>query len=259
MFEHFGLKDVFCGLWKHKWKIVVFGFFMSVITTFIFMMFPIQKEKSPIELGESTELQSKETYFYFEYEGNDQGITSEVLAQLYSNTIKEQECLHYVADYVLTRKTKEDIVNYLNGNINESQITKNFFSQYVTVSVDTTDIGISVLVRTPNKEFTDVLGDAYMSWFQFLLDRQSHVKLIPVMENEDTIVIDNASTSTIAKDKNLSIRQVMLVSFCVFVMLGCIIIFFVILFKPVLNRKTDFEEIGIEVIGNITLSRREDK
>ena len=256
MFEHFGLKDVFYGLWKYKWKMLVCGACLSLIVTAIFMLFPIKTETPDIETGGQEEIQRKETYFYFDYNGTDPSLSAQVLAQMYLSTLEKQKCKEFVSNYVLHQVEKEDIVLYLNSAITEEQITSNFFTQYINVSIDASDVGITVMSRTPNREFTNILCEAYMEWFHALIADNSQVSLTVISENEDVITIQNESTSTISEKRNWSVSKVLFVTFVLAILLESVVVFFVILFRPTLNRRADYEQIGLHVIGTFKISRK---
>lgn len=257
MFEHFGLKDVFYGLWKYKWKMLLGAVCLCLAATAVFMLFPIQTEAPEIETGGQTELQRKEIYFYFDYSGTDPALSAEVLSQMYLSTVEKQTCKEFVVDYILDRITKADIVTYLNGTVREDQITTNFFSQYINVSTDSTDVGVTILSRTPNREFTNILCEAYTEWFRYLVSDNPHVSLMLVSENEDVMTISNRTTSTISEERNWSVSKIIVITFVLAVLVECIIVFFIILFRPTLNRRTDYEQVGLNVFGTVKIPRKE--
>lgn len=257
MFEHFGLKDVFYGLWKYKWKMLLGGIVISAIVTAVFMLAPVKTEPPAIETGGQEEIQRKETYFYFDYNGNDQSLSSDVLARMYVSTIEDQACKDFIVDHVLHLITKENIIQYLNGSVTEEQITTNFFTQYINVTIDSTDVGIKILSRTPSREFTNILSEAYIEWFRSLVDDNPQVSVNIVSENEDTITIKNETTTTLSEESGLSVSKIIIVTFIVAILFECIVVFFIILFKPTLNRKADFEQLGFNVLGTLKISEKE--
>lgn len=257
MFEHFGLKDVFYGLWKYKWRMLVCALLISMLATLISLLFPVKTEAPQIETGGQEELQTSERYFYFDYSGSDPSLSSEVMAQMYLSTVNKQVCKDFIVDYVLGLITKEDIVAYMNGAVTETQITTNFFTQYVNVSVDSTDVGITLLCRTPNREFSDILCNAYTAWFESLIKDNVQVNLVVVSDNKDVMLVENAKTTTISEKTNRSAIQIFFITFVLAILAECIVVFFIILFKPTLNRRTDYEQIGLNVLGKYKLSRKE--
>ena len=83
------------------------------------------------------------------------------------------------------------------------------------------------------------------------------VNLVVVSDNKDVMLVENAKTTTISEKTNRSAIQIFFITFVLAILAECIVVFFIILFKPTLNRRTDYEQIGLNVLGKYKLSRKE--
>lgn len=258
MFEHFGLKDVFVGLWKYKWKMFFESLILAGIVSLLAYKFPLQVEEPDIEVGESSELQCARADFYLDYTGTDSQISSKVLNTLYADTIKKTACQRFIADKILGKYEKAKIVELYGYNITEEQITTSWFSQFVTVGKTADDIGMYLLVRTPDMQFSKDVLCIYMEWMENLSKMQnSKVDVVPIAESEEVILLNTENTQTLVEKQQWSIEKIVILSFICCMFLSCIGVFIICLFKPVLNRKSDFEELGLNVIAEIWGNRGE--
>lgn len=252
MFEHFGLKDVFCGLWKYKWKMVIFSIILTGVVSVLIYKLPVQVEKPDEEMGATSELQCARMDFYLDYTGTDSELSSKTLCSIYSSTIKESACQYYTADKIVRQYKKEKIVEIFNNTIPIEAITTSWFSQFVTVGTNADGVGMYLLVRTPDMQFSKDVLSIYMEWIQNLADAQnSKVDVVEVAESESVLVVNMEDKQTLAEQRQWSITKIAILSFVCFILLSCICVFVICLFKPTLNRKNDFEELGLNVITEI--------
>lgn len=258
MFENFGIKDVFYGLWKYKWRMVVFSIVLTGIVSIVVYKFPVKVDQPEMEIGERSELQCARMDFYLDYTGTDSELSSKALSNIYSSTIKEPACQHFTVDKIIGKYKKEKIVEIFDNTIPIEAITTSWFSQFVSVGTTSDGVGMYLLVRTPDMQFSKDILSIYMEWIQNLADEQnSKVDVVRVAESDSVLVVNTEDKQTLAEQKQWPISKVAIVSFVCFILLSCIGVFVICLFNPTLNRKNDFEELGLNVIAEVWTKRGE--
>lgn len=257
MFEHFGLKDVFVGIWKYKWKIIIASVIGTVIIAAICALFPFKTEKIDLDVGDVPELQMKTVSFYLDYKGTGESVTAKSLSAAFLATMNDKECREYTADLVLDKYSKKDIAGFMGNGVTEASVTTNSLAQYVFSTTDEDKFAIKLTARTSDEAFTETLLDAYMSWFkQVAANEGSQVDIVELSRNEQVVPIDNSNTKTLMEKQQWSLTKVAALAFVVCVLLSVIGAFFKILFAPTLNRKSDFEAVGLTVLGEVSIKER---
>lgn len=259
MFEHFGLKDAFLALWKYKLVIFCITVLFTIIGGCVFGF--VSTRETPTQLGvgimQDTEqdvtLYEKTTDFYLDYNGTDNSLSSKSLASMYLNTFTKLKCNEYVSDYILSRMSKEDIINRLHADYSPEDIHEDYFEQFVVRTVDSaTGQNVTLSVRSIDQEYSTLVVEAYMSWVEQLSQEQnSHVSIVSLSESLDIINVPPAEKKTISEKTGVPIGKAIFVFAVVTFSLCCIIAMGICLFRPVMNRKNDFEELGITVLGEV--------
>lgn len=261
MFEHFGIKDAFMAIWKYKVRIIACAVVCTIIVTGLASFVLVKQEPQDFGAGmvqteQEILLYKKQMDFYLEYYGNDSALSSETLATMYLNTLDKADCHQYIAGYVLARMSKEEIIQRLNASFTPESITSSFFYQYIRYTVDSTGQGISLWSQSFDAEYSSLILEAYVSWFEKLNNSEnSQVKMVVMSQTQEIVNIPPVVEQTLAEKLQLSVGKVAILAFLGAVFLGMIISMGIMLFKPTLNRKNDFENIGIEVLGEIKVPR----
>ena len=257
MFEHFGLKDVFVGLWKYKWKMLSLSVLITVLASLLVYFYPVEVEQPDIETGNSSELQCARTDFYLDYTGTDTQLSSKVLSGIYKDTITGSACQKYTSDKIVREYDKSSIVEIFDYTITEEQITSKSFTQFVTVGVKEDGIGMYLLVRTPDMQFSKDVLAIYMGWIREMAEAEnSKVDVVIVSESEEVVSVNTEQTQSLAAQHQWSVKKVAIVTFVCFLLFSCIIVFVICLFKPTVNRKSDFTELGLDVLAEIWIDKR---
>ncbi|WP_138261919.1 hypothetical protein [[Clostridium] hylemonae] len=257
MFDHFGIKDVFIGIWKYKWKIILASVIGTVIVVAICALFPFKTEKIDLDVGDAAELQMKTVSFYLDYQGSGEAVTSKSLSSAFLATMNDKACREYTVDLVLDKYSRKDIAGFMGNGITEASVTSNSLAQYVFSATDEDKFAIKLTARTTDEGFTETLLEAYLSWFkQVAANTGSQVKIVELSRNEQVVPLDNSNTKTLMQKQQWSLTKVAVMVFIVCVLLSIIGAFFRILFAPTLNRRSDFEAVGLTVLGEISIKER---
>ncbi len=257
MFEHFGLKDVFVGIWKYKWKILISSIFLTIFVSTLVHFYPVEVEQLNIETGNSTELQCARIDFYLDYTGTDTQLSSKVLSGIYKDTITGTACQKYTSDKIVREYGKPAIVDIFDNTITEEQITSKSFTQFVTVGIKEDEVGMYLLVRTPDMQFSKDILAIYMEWIRDVAGAEnSKVDVVVVSESEEIVSINTEQTQSLAERQQWSVKKIAIVAFVCFLLLSCVIVFAICLFKPTINRKSDFTELGLDVLAEIWIDKK---
>lgn len=262
MFEHFGLKDAFTAIWKYKIKIAICAIVITLLTTFCTSFISVKQKPQDFGAGmqqAETELliHKKQLDFYLEYNGNDMALSSKTLATMYLNTLENSECQQYVANYILSKMSKEEIIQRLGASFAPESITSNFFKQYMRVTVDSTGQAISLWTQSYDPDYSALVLEAYQSWIEKMNQSEhSNVEMVILSETEEILNIPPIQEETIAERLELSTIKVSVLVFVGVLFIGMIISMGLMLFNPTLNRKNDFINCGLKVLGECNLSGR---
>lgn len=260
MFEHFGLKDVFVGIWKYKWKMLIASVLSTAVVSGLVYTLPVSVEQPAMETGNATELQCARVNFYLDYTGTDTQLSSKILSGIYADTIDDTACQKYTSDKIVRKYGKEKIVEIFNNEMTEEQITSKTFTQFVTVGRDSDDIGMYLFVRTPDMQFSKDVLEIYMEWIREIAAAEnSKVDVVVVDESEEVVPLNTEQTQTLAEQQQLSVTKIAAIAFVCFFLLSCIIVFVICLFRPTINRKADFTELGLDILAEIWIDGREKK
>lgn len=252
MFEHFGLKDIFVGIWKYKWKMFISSILLTAVVLGLVYKLPMSVEKPAIETGNASELQCARTDFYLDYTGTDSELSSKVLSEIYKNTIGSTACQQYTADKIVRKYGKEKIAEIFDYEITEEQITSKTFTQFVTFGTGEDEVGMYLIVRTPDMQFSKDILTIYMEWIQEIAGKEkSKVDVVIISESEETVPVNMPETQTLAEKQQWSVAKIAVISFVSFLLLSCIVVFIICLFRPTINRENDLVELGLDVIAEI--------
>lgn len=263
MFEHFGLRDAFAAVWKYKKIICLCAIVSTLMAAGISNFVSIWPEPQDfgadmVQKEEELLIYKKQINFYLEYCGTDNSLSSDTLAEMYTNTLTQRDCQGFVADYILGRMSKEEIIDRLNASVEPDSITRSFFEQYMRFTIDSTGQAVCLWSQSLDEEYSEIVLEAYVAWFQNLCNMEnSQVKLVVLAKSEEIINVPPIESQTISERLQLSWVKIGVITFVGVLGIGIIVSMAIMLFCPTLNRKSDFINVGIEVLGEISISRRD--
>lgn len=257
MFEHFGLKDAFLAIWRYKFII----FCCSVLVAIVggICISKITVNETPAKLGPDL-IQDKEkdipyyevkNQFYLEYNGEDKSLTSQALSQMYLNTFQSYSCNKFVNNYIFSKMSKEEIIRRLNVDYSLEEIGFDYFEQFIHGSVDTGNgQAFTLLVRSIDEEYAALVVEAYMEWInQLAISENSKVEVVMLDKSIVTTMLTHIEEQSFLESKNLSWQSVCIVFFFMGIIVFSIIAIGIRFFIPTLNRRNDYKEYGITVLG----------
>lgn len=258
MFEKFGIKDAIGALWKYKVRIILGSILFAIFLTVVIKVMPdTSSQKVTVEVSDKNVVERVTANFYLKSNStSSDGLTAEILGPMYLKAMASSECKLFVADYIVHGMGKAKVIEGLGGDLTEEQITTNFFSEYISYSLDGTKTSINVVSTSASKEFSNELVNAYLGYVQMIADNEdSQIKVVKLFKNEQQIEVVDGYEKLETPPTRISTKLLVLVTLLVSVIIMCIATFVVTLFRPTLNRRSDFENIGLNVIGEIVVDK----
>ena len=213
MFEHFGIKDIFCGLWKFKYWILLSTAVLGIIGGFVFSS-DIVKE------GHEEYYYSQTWYFNQEEIQQKEEKQKEDYVQTINGLIDGDVSRQFIKEKVMESYTEEEVLKILNKEGNPDGLTWGILTHSVNHFVVDGGNAISLALKVPDEELGIVnMGQAKE--------------------------IYNVITTGVGTGKAFVLGAIL--GF----ILSCIVVFFICLWVPTINRKSDFDEYGLIVLGEI--------
>lgn len=233
MFEKFGLRDAFCGIWKYKYWILI-GVFLCIL---------LVVGKDIRESGKQTEVITYKMDKQIRFNPvrapqdsqsvlNSQEYTGGQVALSYITLFETQAFKEYVVNYVQT--TGQEVSTSEVGNSISAMLMKD---NYI----------LSITVTSARKEVVEPIMQACYSYMVV-----SHKILYEMDESTIKQVGQSDIITTVTKNSVDYVKDV-IVGMLGGIFISCVVVFFIVLFRPVLNRKNDFRTYGISVIAEIYL------
>lgn len=258
MFEKFGIKDALGALWQHKGKIVLGSIVLAALLTAVIRNIPDSSSpKVEIEMGNKNVLERVTVNFYLQSEATSTGgPTAETLCAMYLKAMESSECKLFVADYIVHGMGKAKVIEGVGGGVTEEEVTTNFFGQYVSYTLDATKTNINIISTSPSKEFSDELVNAYLGYVQKISDSEnSRIKVVNLFRDEQQVEIVDGREKVEIPTERISMKILIAATLVISFLIMCIGTFVIALFRPTLNRRSDFENIGMNVIGEIVVDK----
>lgn len=249
MFEKYGIIDLFCGV--RRWiagVLVLFfiGFLVGSCKDYL-----ISKEPEPVDLRPSY---SSTQVFYFTY--NDLGLAAEqgidYIKMINSSVniyMRSAFVDEYVMNYIKDNYGEDYLYEHL--HINDEKVTSTSYSpEYLNTFTSSTVLGdgmsVNFSVSSKNKELTEVLFEGFMSYLDELgRTTYKDLKLVRFQTYEGQSLADAAPIK-----QEFNLKQGILFG-CVGIMAGVMVIFLYTLFVPRMNRKSDFVNYEVDILGEI--------
>ena len=259
MFENYGLKDAVLAVWRYKKAILLFALILSILSSIVVCCIPLKQD--PMVLGvdfmqddtETVTIREAREQFYLEYLGDDSSLTSANIASMYLSTFDTTSCNQFVSEYIYSRMSKEEIIDKLDLPYGPESMTLDYFRQFMNASTGAGGAEMIMAVRAVDPDFASLVVKAYHCWIEELISRGNGQVNITILDQSVSATdIPPTTEQTISEEKGVAWGSVTVLFFMIGVLLGCGIAIGIRFFNPTLNRKSDIENMGLTVLGEIS-------
>lgn len=247
MFEHFGLRDLFVGLWKYKKIWISVGAAVFIVIVGIVSL--EKKEEKRIEVSvPQEELIRYESSRVFTFTGENRSVKDLVL--IYKEITASTECKQYVFDELCEMYEKKELKERLNlQSLSDEQITWEIVGQYVSYDTLGEKGAARIRVFTPDREVSDDIRDLFFKYYEESVRNSGEIKFSFLTEGANQMVHKEIRV----ENKYSAIKKYVILGAMGCWFLSFAGIFIYILFNPTLNRREDFSEYGIEFLGEVPI------
>ena len=232
MFEHLGFKDFCIGLWKYKYLIIAVTLVVTLVFGALVCGKTIVGEEEPYYINEKIVCFKNDDI----PKDTTAGYTVNKLAEMYKDLLSQEAVTTYVIEKT-EDSYSEDFIEELytktfgSSVLQDGKISPKQFAKFTTVSFAAGNVGVKIHVETKDRAFSDNLMKIYTDYINELVSEKA----------EPT----ESSLSSFSESKTVKIALIAVLAF----VLTCFGVFIKILVKPTLNRRADFENMGIPVLG----------
>ena len=244
MFEHFGIKDAFVGLWKYRIVWVISGL-VSIMLIVVGGMIDRRNEgEKQVEIERITRYTASQVIM-FESEHQE----SADLSVLYKSLIQRDACQEYVSNKIMDDYSVQELSGLIGVGEGDIEAQRGaLLAQYVSYETLANQMAVEIKVINPSEALARDILQAYMDYLNDSTVQSGGdievVSLTPVsiekLDKSKEIVVEIESVQ-----KKLIIVAFLLMAFC---LCG---IFLYTMFSPSINRASDFEKYNISVLGEI--------
>lgn len=238
MFEHFGIKDIFCGLWKFKYWILLSTALLGIVGAFVF-------SSDIVDEGHEEYYYSQTWYFNNQEVQQSEEKQEEDYVQTINGLIDGDVSRQFIKEKVMESYTEEEVLKILNKEGNPDGLTWGILTHSVNHFVVDGGNAISLALKVPNEELGQVLADAYDSLVKYLGSQMKNGDKLEIVNMGQAEEIYNVLETGVGTGKAAVLGAML--GF----ILSCIVVFFICLWIPTINRKSDFDEYGLIVLGEI--------
>lgn len=244
MFENYGIRDVFIGIWKFKWMIAI----VLIISVLFGTAYGTRvKEKT---FGGENEIWSTSASFFvtsteqdtvkdemFDRSGD---ITNTYVTLLTSDFSKQ-----YVLDNILTKYSKEDIIKRAHIGGKPEDLNMHVLASKFNVSRLPSSTVINMYVEIPDKELSGDILKAYTDCLtKFLREKVNQGRLTYIDGTQQIVGAENGAAMK-------SVSKYVIIFSMAAIVLSLIAVFIITLVSPTINRKSDFYKYNVKYIGNM--------
>lgn len=238
MFEHFGIKDIFCGLWKFKYWILLSTALLGIVGAFVF-------SSDIVDEGHEEYYYSQTWYFNNQEVQQSEEKQEEDYVQTINGLIDGDVSRQFIKEKVMESYTEEEVLKILNKEGNPDGLTWGILTHSVNHFVVDGGNAISLALKVPDEELGQVLADAYDSLVKYLGSQMKNGDELEIVNMGQAEEIYNVLETGVGTGKAAVLGAML--GF----ILSCIVVFFICLWIPTINRKSDFDEYGLIVLGEI--------
>lgn len=243
MFEHFGIKDIFSGLWKFKYWIIAVTVVGAVAGAFLL------SSNSDINT-EHKEYYVSETW-YFGVEQNEDSMQENAKSDLrpaktFNALLDSDMCRGYVKSRLLETYSEEELLKLFGKEGNANGFTWDIMTQNMSHLLVDGEESVSLAMKLEDEECVKTILSIY--------DEFAHKMQEEMQNTYPGLTVTNLGTGEeiyVSSPDGLSTKQATILGAMVGFVLACIVVFFICLWVPTINRKSDFDEYGLFVLGKV--------
>ncbi len=249
MFEKYGIMDFLCGI--KKAGLILLGIFLFCFVVGASKDYLLNEEEPAVDMRPTY---SDTQIFYFTYKDLDMATEkgTDFIKMINAGIniyMRSAFADKYVLDYIEDKYGEDYLYEQL--HIDDETLTPHSYSAaylntFTSCKILGDDLSINFVVSSRNKELTDILFEGFMS---FLDDLEKNIYKDFKLIRFETYEARNIVTAK-AESKIFDFKAGILFGAAA-VVIGLIVIFFYTLFVPRMNRKADFVNYDVTVLGEI--------
>jgi|GEM_PF-6741449 len=250
MFKNFGYRDAISGIFKYK-KILSCVIILSV---FVGVMMGMTGLNSPFNGKNPDERYIESSLFYI-----NPNIDTPTMRETrsFNAAMNSEICRAFVFGQLSLAFQKEELEKRLENEI-ENYETKildmNIFGDIVTIEILDDSYIVSISVETGDKEISSLIISGYEKFAVENLTEMIKPASISIFRGQSRTVEHPLNSDGTPSRRGISYRKIVLYTFASSVSFGAVYIiscFILLALHPTLNRKSDFEQYNIPVIGEL--------
>lgn len=257
MFEKCGIRDILYHIYKSRAFVIAVTVSFLVLGIVVFavntlMSKPAEKSERGIWVASACYLVTLDPSVDVGRSTIDQiKSEEESMAATYAAILSSDFSREQIYDHLLTKYTKKDLIDNLELQVEEDELTAFSLSTALKVSVLERTSIVNFFVKAKDKAFAqDYLEECHTIFKSTTaLVEGSHIQYV------DGVIDNNLSEGSAAS--NMGRMAIPLMAILGFV-LSVLVVSAKALFVPTINRKSDFCAYGLPVIGEASLPSRKD-
>lgn len=234
MFDNYGIKDVFYGLWKYK--------FIIAIVLVIFTLVGYGLGVTGLANVKAGDYCASVTYFVSTKSDNS-GIKmyndSKEYAENLRATLSADFCYQSVFNYLCEKYSEDELSKIL--NVSKQNLSFISIRDISTVSVLNSTSLVNLYVESKNEQFAKDLLDGY----------KNYVENEKALKKFCTIIESGGAMQQLKGESVTSPVKIAIIFFIVGGFLSAVFVFVITLVRPTLNERGDIEQYGVTVLGEI--------
>ena len=241
MFEHFGIKDIFCGLWRFKYLIIA-GTIIGVLGGYFFL-------SSDNEINEEhKEYYMSETWYFGNTTSDAQDNTESDLrpAKTFNALLDSDMCSGYVKERLLEIYSEEELLKIFGNEGNANGFTWEIMTKNMSHLLGDGEESVSLAMKLKDEECVRTIMSIY--------DDFAHKLQQEMQTTYPGITVTNLGMGEeiyVSSPDGMSAKESSVLGAMLGFVVSCIIVFFICLWMPTVNRKSDFDEYGLFVLGKV--------
>lgn len=273
MFEHFGLKDIWPTIKKNRFLIVI----LVSLFTLVFGLMGVKKVKTFLDTthDENCPLYAASASYYVQPDVNDDSIISidsdfwKSLPDNYVSLMNTDVCANFIYEKIASSYTTDYLIknsefSNQTASANSGVVNIESVKKLYKVSREKGTMVINVYALAYNEELSKSILKECRNFIEVYADNQiknSHIEFtgetVKIIKSSSELSKDedNKTTSTSSESGTKAIILIIVKNSVVPIVglsaLLILIILFISAFSPTLNRKSDFCEYDVPIIGEI--------
>lgn len=240
MFEHFGLLDAILGIWRYKIQILIAALCCAVVG----IAGSKVVENRNAEWEEERYIASRTYFLEFTDEKAVENTEEAKNAATLLNTILDADfCMQSVTENLEKKYSAKTLIERLELSVDEENLTYDVIPALVNHSILADKNTVNINVNVTDGELAKAIIDSYDEYIEEFVDNMGNVSLT------DLGGVHHSYYET--KNSSVGAKKVAIIGFAAGLAMSCIVVFFYVLFNPVVNRRSDFEEYGLRVLGKL--------